>query len=81
MRTKCVLVVFLLMIPCVSQSFAEYYSRLGLPEGAIARFGKGEISDITYSNDAAVNGDGGVNIQDLVLVRRHSEMKTVRPLP
>lgn len=32
-------------------SFAQNYTRLGLPEGAIARFGKGYINDVKYSPD------------------------------
>ena len=32
-------------------SFAQNYTRLGLPEGAIARFGKGYVNDVKYSPD------------------------------
>ena len=32
-------------------SFAQNYTRIGLPEGAIARFGKGYINDVKYSPD------------------------------
>ena len=62
------LVAFFLMLICVSQSFAEYYSRLGLPEGAIARLGKGEIRDIAYSPDGsrlAVAGSLGIWVYDV----------------
>ena len=32
-------------------SFAQNYTRIGLPEGAIARFGKGYVNDVKYSPD------------------------------
>ena len=34
-----------------SSSFAQNYTRIGLPEGAIARFGKGYVNDVKYSPD------------------------------
>ena len=34
-------------------AFAQDYARWGLPEGAIARLGKGTISDFAYSPDGA----------------------------
>ena len=38
-------------IPFLSSSFAQDYTRMGLPEGAIARLGKGYINDIAYAPD------------------------------
>ena len=32
-------------------SFAQNYTRIGLPKGAIARFGKGYVNDVKYSPD------------------------------
>ena len=34
-------------------AFAQYepYTQMGLPEGAVARFSKGSIREITYSSD------------------------------
>lgn len=54
---------------CISPSFAQYepYTQMGLPEGAIARFGKGTIRDIMYSPDGtkfAVTANIGVWIYD-----------------
>lgn len=54
---------------CISPSFAQYepYTQMGLPEGAIARLGKGTIGDIMYSPDGArfaVSADIGVWIYD-----------------
>lgn len=42
------LVILLSFLP---SSFALDYTQMGLPEGAIARFGKGYINDIAYSPD------------------------------
>ena len=35
----------------LSSSFAQDYTQMGLPEGAIARFGKGYINNIAYAPD------------------------------
>lgn len=44
--------VLLLIAPFFSTSgSAENYKRMGLPKGAIARFGKGYINDVKYSPD------------------------------
>ena len=44
--------VWLLILPFFSlSSFAQNYTRIGLPEGAIARFGKGYVNDVKYSPD------------------------------
>ena len=62
-----ILVVIVLTFACVLNSFAQDYTRSNLPEGAIARFGKGEIMDIAYSPDGnqfAVSSSVGVWIYD-----------------
>ena len=43
--------LLLISICLLPSSFAQNYTRLGLPEGAIARFGKGYINDVKYSPD------------------------------
>ena len=51
LRIKVVLlVVFFLFL---QSNFAQDYTRWSLPEGAIARLGKGDINDIAYSPDSA----------------------------
>ena len=47
-------VLLLIFIPFLPVSFALDYTQMGLPEGAIARFGKGYINDIAYSPDGAL---------------------------
>ncbi|MDE0638210.1 MAG: hypothetical protein OXI43_20410 [Candidatus Poribacteria bacterium] len=48
-----ILTIFILSELCLPFAFAQYepYTQMGLPEGAIARFGKGYIRGITYSPD------------------------------
>ena len=46
-----VLILLLFSLIFSFSSFAQNYTRLGLPEGAIARFGKGYINDVKYSPD------------------------------
>ena len=48
---KLSLLLTLTLLP--QSAFAQDYIRWGLPEGATARLGKGEISDISYSPDGA----------------------------
>ena len=60
-------VVFLFV--CVSSTVADYepYTQWDLPDGAIARLGKGSIRDIAYSPDGsrlAVGGGPGIWIYD-----------------
>ena len=43
--------LLLVSILPLSGSLAQNYTQMGLPEGAIARFGKGSIKDIEYSPD------------------------------
>ena len=53
MKREILLISILLLIslPFLSHSFAQDYTQMGLPEGAIARFGKGYINDIAYAPD------------------------------
>ena len=45
-------IVWLLILLFLSlSSFARNYTRIGLPAGAIARFGKGYVNDVKYSPD------------------------------
>ena len=46
-----IFVWLLVLLFCSSSSFAQNYTRIGLPEGAIARFGKGYVNDVKYSPD------------------------------
>ena len=50
-RTLFLTVLLLVFIPFLPISFALDYTQMGLPEGAIARFGKGYINDVKYSPD------------------------------
>lgn len=54
MKKLCLtLVLFFSVTLCISHTFAQYEpsTQIGLPEGAIARIGKGSIEDIMYSPD------------------------------
>ena len=70
MKKLCLLLVlFTFTVLCVSSTFAQYEPSIqfGLPDGAIARFGKGSIRGITYSPDGtqiAVSTFNGVWIYD-----------------
>ncbi len=62
--------VTLIITFCLSMAFGEYESstQIGLPEGAIARLGKGAISKIAYSPDGTrlvVGSSIGVWIYDI----------------
>ena len=46
---KLSLLLISVLLPHIA--FAQDYTRWGLPEGATARLGKGNISDIAYSPD------------------------------
>ncbi len=50
---KKLLFLLILGIICLSSVFAQYepYTQKGLPEGAIARFGRGRIKELMYSPD------------------------------
>ena len=68
---KTVLMLMVLSITMLSSSFAnaqyEPSSQFGLPEGAIARFGRGSIHEIMYSRDGtqlAVTTSIGVWLHD-----------------
>ena len=49
--TNFIYVLLLISILSLPNSFAQDYTRMGLPEGAIARLGKGYINDIAYAPD------------------------------
>ena len=49
MKTIVTLLTFFIVFPL--NTFAEDYTRWGLPEGAKARLGKGSIAEIQYSPD------------------------------
>ncbi len=62
-----IFVWLLILLFFSSSSFAQNYTRIGLPEGAIARFGKGYVNDVKYSPDGtrlAVATSIGVWIYD-----------------
>ena len=69
-KTKLLYIVFLL-IPCLllSNGFAqEYAARWNLPEGAKARFGKGKLNNIIFSQDGtriAVSTSIGIWVYDV----------------
>ena len=50
-KTPFIFPLLLISICFLPNSFAQNYTRLGLPEGAIARFGKGYVNDVKYSPD------------------------------
>ena len=56
-------ITFLLTVGFLSNSLAQEYTRWHLPEGAIARLGKGRIRDVEFSLDSkrlAVATDIGI---------------------
>ncbi len=64
-----ILTQFVITVLCLSTVFAQYepYTQKSLPDGAIARFGKGDIWRIEYSPDdtrVAVTTSIGVWIYD-----------------
>ena len=70
MKKLCLMqMLFVSMVLCLSTAFAQYepHTQIGLPEGAIARFGKGSIQGIMYSPDGtqlAVTTSIGVWLYD-----------------
>ena len=50
------LMFILVFIVFQSNSLAENYTKMNLPEGPIARFGKGGIKQIKYSPDGSLLG-------------------------
>ncbi|MYB94323.1 WD40 repeat domain-containing protein [Candidatus Poribacteria bacterium] len=81
------LTLFLIPFLLLSNTFAEDYTQMNLPGGAIARFGKGEIAEIKYSQDgtrlAVASGIGGwiydtSTYQEIDLLTGHTALvKTV----
>ena len=62
-----VTLLILLLTLCSPNIFAQSYTQWGLPEGAIARLGKGSINEIHYSPDGtrlAVASSIGIWIYD-----------------
>ena len=54
MRTNYLyLIILLLTSAIISTSFAQDNTQLGLPEGAIARLGKGRVTVMQFSSDGA----------------------------
>ena len=67
MKPTSVFVTFWLVLICALTSFAQDYTKWNLPEGAIARLGKGNVTGIAYSPDGdrlAIAGNAGVWIYD-----------------
>ena len=76
-----ILVVLLAIFTVATNTFAQDYTTLGLPEGAKARLGKGKINEVKYSTDGtrlAVASSIGIWIYDaqtgeeLELIRGHT---------
>ena len=69
MKTKIpYLITLLLIVTIFSNSFAQDNTQVGLPEGAIARFGKGGINIMRFSPDGthlAVGTDVGLWLYDV----------------
>ena len=65
MRIAVILLLLCILFPL--NTLSEDYTKMGLPDGATARLGKGPISDIAYSSDGtrlAVAGSVGIWIYD-----------------
>ena len=65
MRIAVILLLLCILFPL--NTLSEDYTKMGLPDGATARLGKGPISDIAYSPDGtrlAVAGSVGIWIYD-----------------
>ena len=69
MKTKCLFCLTLLLtVGILSHSFAQDNTKVGLPEGAIARLGKGGINLMRFSPDGTrlvVGTDVGVWVYDV----------------
>ena len=65
------ILISILSLP--SNAFPQEYTQWELPDGAIARFGKGEIAEIKYSQDgrllAVASGIGGLDLRYVHLPR------------
>ncbi len=65
--------LFILSIQYSQRTFAQDSSQFGLPEGAIARFGKGKLNQIQYSPDGkrlAVAGSIGIWLYDTATYKK-----------
>ena len=87
-KTKIILfTLFFISLLFLSTSYAQQnYTRWGLPDGAIARLGKGAVNEIVYSPDGkllAVATYAGIwlydveTTQELVLMDATNEVQTV----
>ena len=69
---KIMVVTLILLILFLPNTYAQDYTQMNLPEGAVARFGKGLIKDIRYSLDGtrlAVASSVGIWIYDTATYR------------
>ena len=48
---KMMVILFMFLVLLLPDTYAQEYTQLGLPEGAVARLGKGSINAIQYSPD------------------------------
>ena len=72
--------VFLLAAGFLSNSFAQEYTQWHLPEGAIARLGKGKIKDIEFSPDGtrlAIATDIGIWVYAAPVSYTHLTLPTI----
>ena len=69
-KTTFLLTLTLLIISSVSilPGFAQYvaYTQLSLPEGAIARLGKGSVGEVTYSPGGSLLAVGSNTISNIL---------------
>ena len=76
-KTLFTIILTLLFTSTIYQSisYAQDYTKWGLPDGAIARFGKGSIHEITYSPDnslLAVASSIGIWLYDADTLQEHA---------
>ena len=70
MRIAVILLLLCILFPL--NTLSEDYTKMGLPDGATARLGKGPISDIAYSPDGtrlAVAGSIGIWLYDTATLK------------
>ena len=69
-QMKITMTLLMLLVLLLPNTFAQEYTRWSLPEGAIARLGKGIIREIQYSPDGtrlAVVGSIGIWLYDTAI--------------